>query len=77
MAPPDFQMPLQTLFYQKAMNLFQLHLDYKFKDEKKLAFLTSTDCDFKYKYGLSLIIKENREDTKVKIFIDGKIDNVY
>ena len=46
-------------------------------DEKKLAFLTSTDCDFKYKYGLSLIIKENREDTKVKIFIDGKIDNVY
>ena len=46
-------------------------------DEKKLEFLTSTDCDFKYKYGLSLIIKENREDTEVKIYIDGTTDNIY
>ena len=39
MAPPDFQMSLQTLFYQKAMNLFQLHLDYKFKTIKNIALI--------------------------------------
>ena len=46
-------------------------------DENKLLYLTDSNYQYKYKYGLSLIIKLNREDTEVKIFIDGKTDNIY
>lgn len=47
------------------------------KDENKLTFLTNCNSQYKYKYGFSLIIKKNREDTEVKIFIDGKTDDIY
>jgi len=46
-------------------------------DENKLLYLTDSNYQYKYKYGLSLIIKLNREDTEVKIFIDGKTDDIY
>lgn len=47
------------------------------KDENKLAYLTNSNNQYKYKYGFSLIINKNREDTEVKIFIDGKTDDIY
>lgn len=47
------------------------------KDENKLAYLTNYNNQYKYKYGFSLIINKNREDTEVKIFIDGKTDDIY
>ena len=46
-------------------------------DENKLLYLTDSNYQYKYKYGLSLIIKLNRGDTEVKIFIDGKTDDIY
>lgn len=46
-------------------------------DEKKLKYLTNCNNQYRYKYGLSLIINQYREDAKVKIFIDGKTDNIY
>ena len=47
------------------------------KDENKLTYLTNYNNQYKYKYGFSLIINKNREDTEVKIFIDGKTDDIY
>ena len=46
-------------------------------DENKLKYLTNYNNQYRYKYGLSLIINKNREDTEVKIFIDGKTDDIY
>lgn len=47
------------------------------RDEDKLFYLTDSFHQYRYKYGLSLIINKNREDTEVKIFIDGKTDDIY
>lgn len=49
----------------------------KKRDEDKLFYLTDSCHQYRYKYGLSLIINKNREDTEVKIFIDGKTDDIY
>ena len=46
-------------------------------DENKLTYLTNCNNQYRYKYGLSLIINKRREDSKVKIFIDGTTDNIY
>lgn len=46
-------------------------------DEDKLKYLTNNSYQYKYDYGLSLIINKNRTDSEVKIFIDGNTDNVY
>ena len=47
------------------------------RDEDKLFYLTDSCHQYKYKYGFSLIINKNREDTEIKIFIDGKTDDIY
>ena len=46
-------------------------------DKKKLEFLTSIDSDFKYKYGLSLLINKNRVEVEVKIFENGSALDDY
>ena len=47
------------------------------KDEDKLSYLTDRCHQYKYKYGLSLILDKNRIDSRVKIFIDGTTDDIY
>lgn len=47
------------------------------KDEDKLAYLTNQDNEFKYKYGLSLIIEQSRLDDKAKIFENGEAQGDY
>ena len=47
------------------------------KDEAKLAYLTNQDNEFKYKYGLSLLIEQSRVGDKAKIFENGKAQGDY
>ena len=47
------------------------------KDEAKLAYLTNQDNEFKYKYGLSLLIEQSRVGDKAKIFENDKAKGDY
>lgn len=47
------------------------------KDEAKLAYLINQDNEFKYKYGLSLLIEQSRVGDKAKIFENGKAQGDY